>query len=114
MIAAVVTAALALTVQHSSPIAEHTWGAPACGTPTVEWVDLGPVPYGRTFDGSCVILLNTQRAAAFRYKPLLCTTIVHEWGHLTGHKHSADPRNVMYPTPGRVYWRCWHDRFIAR
>ena len=33
--------------------------------------------------------------------------VVHEYGHITGHKHSADPRNVMYSGGVfRPYWRC--------
>lgn len=30
--------------------------------------------------------------------PMYCSMIVHEFGHLTGHDHSADPSDVMFPT----------------
>lgn len=35
-----------------------------------------------------------------------CTVVVHEYGHITGHQHSSDPRNVMYWKVTRPYWRC--------
>lgn len=36
----------------------------------------------------------------------LCTVMVHEYGHLTGLDHSADPRSVMYPVLRGVDYRC--------
>lgn len=40
----------------------------------------------------CVVRFNV----AVRWPwPKLCTVMVHEYGHLTGHRHSGDPLSVM-------------------
>jgi hypothetical protein len=43
---------------------------------------------------NCVITVNTDQHWTW---PMFCTVIVHEYGHLTGHPHSSDPHDVMYP-----------------
>lgn len=35
-----------------------------------------------------------------------CTVLVHEFGHLTGHRHSADPHDVMAPVLGEPLTAC--------
>jgi hypothetical protein len=42
----------------------------------------------------CVVVLNT--AVQFDW-PRLCTIVVHEYGHLTGHPHVDDQNDVMNP-----------------
>jgi len=53
----------------------------------------------------CAIRLNRRAPLSW---PKLCTVIVHEYGHLTGHRHSRDPRNVMSPIYGGALPRCGH------
>lgn len=84
-------------------IAFHVWGVPACGHVDAAWADLGPSNLGAATP--CVVELNRGRREVFGNWETLCTTVVHEWGHLAGHPHSSDPGNVMYPTAVR-YWRC--------
>jgi hypothetical protein len=43
---------------------------------------------------SCSLTLNTD--AQFDW-PKLCTILIHEYGHLTGHPHVDDPHDVMNP-----------------
>lgn len=38
--------------------------------------------------------------------PRLCTAIVHEYGHLAGHGHSRNPRNLMYAYYAGVWPGC--------
>jgi hypothetical protein len=43
----------------------------------------------------CSIVLN--RSQDFDW-PKLCTVLVHEFGHLDGNDHSADPASLMFPS----------------
>jgi hypothetical protein len=101
-------------IATAEQIARAYWGlSPCSGVVTVQWVrrssDLNALstwsspsqdPYGDPADNSdCTIALNP--AAAFDW-PKLCTVIVHEFGHLSGHDHDARPGRLMsqlYTTP---------------
>lgn len=64
-----------------------------------EWSDDGVGPY------DCSVTVD----AGMPY-PTFCAVVVHEYGHLAGREHSADPSSVMYPyvsernTPPRCRW----------
>src|SRR4051794_37730505 len=93
--------------------AEH-WGmAPCGGRVALRWTRLDPLnaqaswandrdPYLQpSFNSECEIALSTGVDWDWLK---LCTVVVHEVGHLTGHQHSDDPHDVMYgdyvePTP---------------
>lgn len=87
-------------------IAARYWGAAPCsGVVTVVWAPLDPdvnavsdwtvaLDANPAENSDCVITLN--QVDAFDW-PMLCTVVVHEMGHLSGHEHSTDPRSVMYP-----------------
>ena len=53
----------------------------------------------RLHDPHCVMYLN----ASVAWDPeTLCVTLEHEFGHLEGLGHAADPNNVMYPVNARA------------
>lgn len=96
--------------QTSMSIAKHVWGPAPCGQPTIKYDRDGLAafvsePAGWVMPDSCVIHLNPSVIAHPVYR---CSVIVHEWGHLTGHKHSPDLGNVMHSPVPSGYWRCWH------
>jgi hypothetical protein len=88
--------------------AEH-WGFSPCrGKVAVSWAALGATtnaqsswandvdpflaPSGNT---DCELALSTQVEWDW---PKLCTVVIHEVGHLTGHDHVGDPADVMSDT----------------
>jgi hypothetical protein len=107
----------------------QVWGMPACGQPHVEVTtpaeyafahgdaNFGDsVPLAWADETRCMIVINRDLAhIEIRTAAKRCHVIVHEWGHLTGHEHSDNPRSVMYGEDlvaesrvrrhGRVFWR---------
>ena len=60
------------------------------------WAFAGTDPFARPAQNSeCVIALSTLVDWDWEK---LCTVVMHEVGHLDGHEHSPDPRDVMYYT----------------
>ncbi len=95
---------------QAQSIARVHWGADACsGQVALAWTtELGTEVAARaswsnplsTYDHpvanlNCAIRFNA--AADFDWLKF-CTVVVHEYGHLTGHRHSDDPGDVMYQT----------------
>ena len=96
---------------QSLAIAALLWGQPACGTPTVVYnPGQPPSALGYADRRSCTIDLPSSRPGSYDTPASVCTTIVHEWGHLDGREHSTNPRSVMYPEQLQPYWRC-RDRW---
>ena len=64
------------------------------------WSTAGEDPYGDPSDNQdCEVDLNP--AATWDW-PKLCTVVMHEYGHLTGHDHDPHPGRLMsaiYTTP---------------
>ena len=90
-------------VMHRAVVA---FGHVGCGTPAIllgDFVDAdvvaGADPVG------CSIYLN---AAAYARMPraMVCTLVLHEYGHLAGHHDSDDPGSVMYRFYVRPDRRC--------
>jgi hypothetical protein len=82
------------------------FGHASCGTPAIllgDFVDAdvvaGADPVG------CSIYLN---AAVFRKmsKAMVCTLVLHEYGHLAGRQDNDDPGSVMYRYYSRPDRRC--------
>ena len=107
-------------VRDDLAIAERRFGPACTGGIAATWnpfeVDYAGSPgaraWARTFVEQCRIDFNlglwrdpSWRAAIYD-PPWLCTLVVHEYGHLAGHGHSADPADVMYPLIDRVYVGC--------
>jgi hypothetical protein len=89
-------------------VARRTWGADACaGAVTISWASDSPLVQARSSwanpvalygdpDGNidCRIVFNAARAMTWAQ---FCTVVVHEYGHLTGHPHTAEGTDVMSP-----------------
>jgi hypothetical protein len=89
-------------------IAVAYWGVDPCGGQvTIVWTDQDPDLNATAVWGNAVgdytdALSNDQCQIRFNPEvaftwPKFCTVMVHEYGHLAGHDHSDDPRDVMYP-----------------
>lgn len=96
------------TMSAARAIADTHWGSDPChGRVQISWAALGssvnaiatwsnragaytdPVHNTR-----CSVQFNSDQAFDWQ---ALCTVFAHEFGHLSGHQHSADPNDVMYP-----------------
>ena len=59
----------------------------------------------------CRVVLNSARSWNW---DMLCTTVVHEYGHLAGHGHSDDQASPMHATYARPYPGCVRGRAARR
>src|SRR4051794_3143245 len=104
-------------VDAAEAIAARQWGTVPChGAVALAWAPAAPQVnatstwsnpwdfYADPQDNeACRVDLNSR--AWFDW-PKFCTVIVHELGHLTGHRHSTDPADVMYPYYTRPLAAC--------
>ena len=65
------------------------------------WDGMWDIPPGERT--GCRVLLNTRRTYTWR---VLCTTIVHEYGHLAGREHSERRHSAMRSSYSGPYSRC--------
>lgn len=93
---------------EAQAIADDYWGTDPChGHVAISWRSINPRisaisawmnPHGAYADPvdnrRCTVTFNP--AQAFDW-PMFCTVFVHEFGHLTGHRHVRDHNDVMYP-----------------
>lgn len=87
-------------------LALAVWGPAPCGNPTVAYEPRGDQTLVAVADiRRCRIVFNTKAVPRPDWE-WACSTVVHEWGHLTGHNHSPDPYNVMNANAIEPYWRC--------
>src|SRR3954471_24267064 len=104
-------------MQAAEVVARAYWNADACsGQVEVSWTDQsqtinavsswknptdGYNNPGQNFD--CTVEFNRDLDYDW---PRFCTVLVHEFGHLTGHKHSPDPNDVMAAYYNRPLQQC--------
>jgi hypothetical protein len=66
---------------------ESPTGPNVYSSPATTWTD-------------CAIYLDAaQWTLPFKEWPMVCTIVLHEWGHLTGHPHSHEPGEPPEPAP---------------
>lgn len=74
------------------------WGSYDASTNAMSWWDNPKSPNSLwkypAFNTNCEVYFN--RAKQWDW-PKLCSVMVHEFGHLLGHKHSDDPADLMFP-----------------
>jgi hypothetical protein len=77
---------------RAAAVALTIWGSPTCGPVhhRAEWLPRRELGYATR---PCTIVVTRRRLEWERY----CATVVHEWGHLAGRRHSRDPRSIMFP-----------------
>jgi len=101
-------------VRTATAIAEGYWGSVPCGGQISVVANqalaagLGPTTDGWVTFGSSLgpDNLSAPRLAHWKWASrremesdwgMFCLTVIHEMGHLLGHRHSATPRSVMAP-----------------
>lgn len=91
---------------HGRRVARRIWGPVCDGQVAIVFRPLPGKQSGRAnwlYDplrpdavrrrSNCVITLDVR---AWK-RHTMCGTIVHEWGHLAGREHTANPRSIMFP-----------------
>jgi hypothetical protein len=95
-------------------VAERVFGVPACGRPVVAYASFaGPHLLSGADTERCRILLNADLADKMP-RAMVCTLVVHEWGHLAGREHSTDRSSVMYADYVGPDERCLSTRQATR
>lgn len=111
MVAALLaSAAIALPggpVGDAQRIAERTF--PVDCPVQIEVRRLPGMVIGHAFRQGDYCRITLHPAARWSWR-ILCTTVVHEYGHLAGREHSRNRRSVMYPVVVRTFWRCKRGR----
>jgi hypothetical protein len=98
-------------------VAIDKWGSTCTETPRVRfralrsdtlgmahWQGMWDIPPDERED--CEIWLNSRKDWTWLK---LCTTVVHEYGHLDGHDHSDDEESVMAREYAHPYKGCRND-----
>ena len=94
--------------------AERAFGVPACGRPVLAYASFAELwVLSGADEERCRILLNADLAGDMG-RAMVCTLVMHEWGHLAGRPHAVDPESVMYAEYEGPDERCVSTRAAAR
>lgn len=98
-------------------IAQGYWGAtPSCpdgiSIQRAQWLP-DPNVWAAAVQGGCAVAFDPDFYPAPAdydrrwYQAAMCSVVAHEWGHLLGYGHVADPSNLMNPvTPVNIVGGC--------
>ena len=76
-------------------IAQLIWGMPAhCDRVTHSYEAMPLTQLGYAQSPCRIVITRSKRLPWEKY----CAIVIHEWGHLDGHRHSRNPRSIMFPT----------------
>jgi hypothetical protein len=94
-------------LHQAALVAVVIWGGAHCGRVTQLQ---RPLPSGTGAQAvwgpsTCRIEYSRHPIHPWRWQHV-CATTIHEWGHLTGHGHSRNPRSIMYPEGHEADSRC--------
>jgi hypothetical protein len=90
------------SVKRAEKIADEYWGGTNCHHISYKYADLPASMLAFSSWRSvlphvfvqCSITFDVAVRSNFSF---YCATVVHEFGHLSGHGHSSDPTSIMYP-----------------
>ena len=108
--------------EDARAIAVRVWGEPCTGRVQIRfqrlrhdtlgmarWKGMWDIPSRQR--ERCTVLLNSRRSWDWRR---LCTTIVHEYGHLAGRSHSERRHSAMRASYSGAYSGCVRSRAARR
>jgi hypothetical protein len=115
--AAAVDPAIDPQIAQWMAIAQGYWGAaPSCpdgiSIQRAQWLP-DPNVWAAAVQGGCAVAFDPDFYPAPAdydrgwYQAAMCSVVAHEWGHLLGYGHVADPSNLMNPvTPINIVGGC--------
>lgn len=105
------------SLERAYNVATQYWGNEPSGCTSIETAIVPPSYLGVGFEAEatqpapgeripCFVWVSRSLAPSRMFGPA-CGILVHEVGHLHGHGHSEDPKNVMFPDLVRLPEICW-------
>lgn len=80
-------------VDRATAIARTVWNNPCGGSVKMEWADLSALWHAYGYAQGCTITISTEYKFDWM---MFCNTVIHEYGHVAGMNHNANPYSIMY------------------